>query len=219
MKSRLFILFLIIVSSCSEDLDKSEITLQKISTEYKTYTLFESGSQWIYREETSGDTSKILIDSVVSYIGVNQSGLNNQIDFQYEAFEMFIDQDNNMGFRKYEIAATKEKKEASDMTSLLRLFLDNKYHTVFQPCFPFGDTVEIGTVSGNYINLGFYQNYSIGEHTFNEVYHTKVLDAFNPAGSETMELLFSPGVGIINFKRTTNQGSQNWNLIDWDTKQ
>jgi len=205
--------------SCNERLEESEVTLYRISNSFKAYTLFNPGSTWTYTNEATKQETTITIDSVVFYVGVNLIANTNEIDFQYEAFEMFLHEGNDMEFVKYEIAATNNKKEASNMTSLMRLFIGDKYHTAFQPNFYTGDTIDIGTVSGYYINLGFMQSYQVSGHLFENVFLTKVLDDFNPQGKEVLEFYFASNVGIVRFIRSTETNTEIWELTDWSVTQ
>lgn len=214
-KTLLTIFLLFFVASCSDD-DDSNLQYHEITSEFKSYALFEDGSSWTYKKQGTEETAVITIDSTLNYMGVN--GLNDDLnDYKYDAYEQFIHQPNPMNYRKWEVSATNQPEINSNMTSLLRLFFTDRYYIVLQPNYYFGDTIHLGKNEGDYINVDFFPQFTVEEHNFSSVYHSKIYDSLNEP--RTLDFYVAKNFGIIRQEIRTQNDSIIWNLISWEINQ
>ncbi len=217
MKAIKYILIFLasLIISCSSS-DDGTLDYYTISEEFKSYAFFKSGSKWIYEEEKTGNQATIKIDSILNYIGVNGLDPDNDVEFRYDAWEMFIHEPNDLNYAKLEIAATNQPKIASDMTSLLRLFTTAGYHTIFQPCFPFGDTIALGDVAGDLINVEFLTSYKVKDISFSSVFHSCILVGSGTGMESKYDFYIARNFGIIRQEKQTASDTTIWNLTSWD---
>jgi len=215
-KTLLTIFILLFVVSCSDDDDSSNIQYYEVSSEFKSYALFDDGSTWTYKKQGTGETAVTSIDSTLSYMGVN--GLDDDLsDYKYDAYEQFIHQPNPLNFRKWEVSATNQTEINSKMTSLLRLFFTDRYYIVLQPNYYFGDTIHLGKNEGDYVNVEFLPQFTVGEHNFSSVYHSKTYDSLNEP--RTLDFYVAKNYGIIRQEIRTQNDSIIWNLTSWEINQ
>lgn len=204
---------------CMTEGDLAKLDHYPISSEFKTYTLFNQGSRWTYEKENTKIQATILVDSVFKYKGVNGLDPDNDVEYKYEAYESFINRPNNMNIKKMEIAATNQSKNYSDMTSLLRLFYNDQYHTIFEPNHQFGEIIAIGDTSGKYVNVEFLAQYTVLSETFSSVYHTRVYDSLYPAQTQIYDFYIAKNFGIIRQEMRSKTDTIIWNLKSWDLYQ
>lgn len=219
IRNSLKLILILFLFSCVSEGELANLDHYTITNEFKSYTLFSQGSIWTYEQEESKIEASILLDSIVNYKGVNGLDPDNDIEYRYEAFESYVNQPNAMNYKKMEIAATNQSKKSSDMTSLLRLFFTDQYHTVFEPNHPFGEIIDIGEISGKYENVDFLVQYQVLENTFNNVYHTRVYDSLNLSQTEIYDFYIAKNYGIIRQEMRSPNDTIIWNLKSWDINQ
>ncbi len=209
---------LIFIQSCTDDEDEP-LGYYTISDEFKSYTLFKANSYWVYENEKNSTVDTIVIDSILSYIGVNGLDPDNNVKYKYKAFESFIKNPNIMDYNKWEISATNNSRKQNNMTALFRLYFSDSYYIVFQPFFNFGEIIHIGGISGDYQNVELIQAFNVGGTIFNNVYHTRTYDSIIPDQPRMLDFYVAKNYGIVRQEIKTQTDTVIWNLISWSLNQ
>ena len=164
---KIFVL-LVLTSGCTSS---SSIPTYKVSSLFKSYCLFETGSYWVFSNETAPSTDTIRVGEVNTSTRFNPA----TNDYRYEAIEMSIS-NNPLSMETFEITAGNTQVEAGHMNSLLRLYLqDGSYFLIFSPQYPIGEEIPLGETIGQYTNVEIIPTYTLNNKTYSDVYHTQVI--------------------------------------------
>ena len=163
---------LLIITGCFPKTNTDTITpYYTISDDFANYCRFETGSYWIFQDDSTLLTDTIKVIDVVE----TKRFHNEKGGFNYQAVEIFTSS-NSFDITKYEITAGSSEPELTTMNSLLRLYKsDGSYHLVFLPQYPVGEEVLMGDDNGNYTNIEILHTMALNSVTYQDVYHTRVV--------------------------------------------
>ncbi|MDZ7740629.1 MAG: hypothetical protein U5Q03_02465 [Bacteroidota bacterium] len=219
-KYRLLIaLFVLLTASCQQDALVEEY--YELSAEFLSYCYFEPGSYWVYQKNNENVFDTIVVDSIISYTGVN--GLTEESDnrFIYDAIEELVQIPNKQNIRKWEIAASLKTNVSGNEVSneLLRIYFNDRYNIALYPNTPQGEKIDFGSKEGYYETMAHFSQFSIPGNTFYEVYHTRVYDSLHPGGIRITDFYIARNHGIITYTYQTPVDTVTWKLVDWDLTQ
>lgn len=210
-------MLLFMIGCTTKEVD-SEYNYKAISEEFNHYTAFDSASYWMYQKTMAGTpiidvvrVTKVNFDRRFHY-DVTTTG------FYYDAYELTLTSEQ-IGFNKSEVTAG-TAYEGSTMNENYRVYFNNgRYFSIFTPKYPIGETQHLGEAEGDYTNLGFYDQMTIGGRQYSNVYHTRVED--NPGDPEkaVMEFFFAKDFGLVKYtmNQKLNDGTvfnDEWLLIE-----
>ncbi len=163
----------IILTSCFNN--SSSIPYYTISDEFAEYCWFNTGSYWIYQNDSTMASDSIVIEDVNETKRFNPEA----VDYNYQAVEMFT-KSNDFKVLKHEITAGNFEVEPGEMNSLLRIYYDDgSYQLVFSPEYAIGQTINLGDEIGNYTNVEIIDEFQLNGNTYNQVYHTNIVVSVN----------------------------------------
>lgn len=209
----LLIVMTMFAFSCKPETEKIEEYFT-ISDEFKSYTYFKKGSYWVYQNINSKQKDSISIDSAVTYLGVNGLDLDDNEPFKYDAIEEFFKGSEEMNYWKWEIAASNTATGSSYLNELLRLYFKNgMYHIILYPRVSSGEEVIFGGKDGTYETVGKLGSYTVNGVTYEEVYHTRVLDTYTQEESYVYDFYIAKNFGIIRQVISNKGNTDTWDLI------
>jgi hypothetical protein len=215
----LFFLSILFLSGCFKTDPIEEYF--KISSEFSKYTLFQKGSYWVYQKNDFPIYDTIMIDSLVTYVGIN--GLDNQTGepFMYDAVEEFVNKPNIQNIHKWEIAASQKNADESPNgnNNMLRLYFENRYNTIISLRYPIGELVNFGEKEGYYKTIAFLDSYEVNGNFYNSVYHTAVYDSLYPNQIRNYNFYIAKYHGIIQYNIITPLDTTVWSVVSWNLSQ
>lgn len=209
-------IILIFSFGCGKPSSINEIKYYSISDKFKEYSLFQSGSMWVYQNELSGILDTVIVDSIDTYIGYyGLDEYKNEI-YKYEAIDIFLLSDTNINYEKLELSGNNSTVGENGMNEVFRLYENADYRRVFAPEQDIGVIYNYGGRTGYYQNVEFLNSYSISGHTFNNVFHSKLIDSTNINEIINYHYYIAKNYGIIRQEKYQNNDSIIWNLHDWE---
>ncbi len=193
----------------------------ELSAEFLNYCYFEPGSYWVYQKNNTNVFDSIVIDSTISYTGVNGLTEESENSFKYDAIEELVQIPNKQNIRKWEIAASLKTNIGGNEISneLLRLYFNDRYNIILYPNVPEGVKVDFGSKEGYYENIAHFSQFSIPGNTFSDVYHTRVYDSLHPGGIRISDYYIARNHGIITYTYQSPTDTVSWKLVDWELAQ
>lgn len=217
-KKLLQVWLLILIFSTVSCVRKDEIislVFNEISEEFKTYTVFDTASRWIYQNDSTleKDTVRIHWNSSENRY---HSLPNGTEEYNYQAINQYFDS-YGTGIQRTEITAGPQKSTNQTLYENCRLYLsNNRYYSILAPQYPVNETQLLGFQEGNYMNLPMIEQLTMNGITFNKVYHTLVKD-YQPAPDTLyLEFWIAREVGLIKMSIRNSVGNSTWSLIDAD---
>lgn len=205
------IVLLLIAASCANHDDYQVPAIYDISDEFKSYTVFDSASFWVYKNDsnTTFDTVKIVKVLTDKRFHIDNSGAAG---FYYNAIEL-IYEESTIGFLKAELTAGSKYDANTTMTENFRLYLNNgRYFSIFTPKFPMGSTQILGINEGNYTNVKIHDAFFINEIEFNSVYETSVKDYHDGNDTVFMKFFIARNYGLIKWSKSSTTINESWSL-------
>ena len=140
---------------------QSEAPTFRISEEFAAFTAFDSASFWVYQRVLPS----ALTDTVKIYQINHEQRFyqdNHTSGYYYQAFDQLINY-KDIEFTKAEISVTMPA-DSEVMNGLYRIyFTSGRYYSVFVPHYPLGEIQHLGENEGDYTNVSFFENLTIGE--------------------------------------------------------
>jgi len=187
-----------VITSCSTPSQPNPIPYYKISDNFKSYCLFDTNSYWVYIDDATLVTDTVKINDIVETKRLNQ----DNVKFNYQAIEMLTNE-NYFGISNLEITAGEYEVKAGEMNSLLRMYkTDGSYHLVFLPQYPYGDEIIMGDDIGVYTNIEKIDSFELNNHTYNDVYHTRVVVSKNTVTEYNYWI--AKNYGVIKIVKVSN---------------
>jgi len=201
------ILTLLLTNSCNKRV--TPIPTYNITNEFKSYCLFQPGSNWDYYSSELNDTVKINLSELTEDEWYNNVG---EI-YNYEAIDMYFS-NNDLGFYMIEITAGSTLDAVNPMNSLMRIFFDNgDYRLVFDAKYPLGEEQIVGQQEGVYENVEILPSMELHGNTYSDVYHTRVTDFYNQ-GFGDFDFYIAKNHGLIKMRNIVNNDTIVTELIN-----
>jgi hypothetical protein len=206
-----FTLLLIATSCVKNDVYQAPI-IHEISDEFKAYTVFDSASFWVYRNDqnTSLDTVTIVKVLTDKRFHVDYTGAPG---FYYNAIELLY-QSSRIGFTKAELTAGSKFDANTIMSENYRLYFENgRFLSIFTPKFPLGSTQLLGINEGNYTNLIVHDTLFLNENQYFGVYETSVKDYHDGNDTVFMKFYIAQHYGLIKMTKHSTTIDESWSLV------
>ncbi len=165
-------LLLSIITGCFPKTNTNTITPTfEISEDFADYCWFETGSYWVFQNDSTLFTDTIKITNLVETNRFH----NEQDGFYYQAIELYTNS-NSFDITRYELTAGTYTVNQGEMNSLLRIYKsDASYHLVFLPQYAIGDEQIMGDEIGTYTNMEKLESFELNNKVYQDVYHTRVV--------------------------------------------
>jgi hypothetical protein len=204
---------LLTLFSCNKESVTNKPTINTISDTFKSYTVFDTTSIWVYLNVNQQLTDTVRISGIRTEQRL-QLLPDQESSYNYEAI-LFDYHSENIGLEKAEIIAGRLQSSGDNLFERFRLYFTNgRYYTIFAPEFPLNETHIFGEQEGNYTNLAFYNQFTLNNTTYQKVYRTSVKDYLNGSDTLKMEFWMAQNVGLIWFTAKNSQTNIVWSLID-----
>ncbi len=180
-----------------------------LSDEFKSYCFFNDGSSWEYK------SSLLPTNDVVAIGGHMENVWTNTFEeiYNYQAVDMYV-LDNQIGISMIELTAGSTINAVTSMNSQMWLFFDNgDYRLIFAPQYPLGEEQLLGEHEGNYTNVEIIPAMSLGQKTYLDVYHTRVIDYFEQ-GYGNFHFYIAKNYGLVKMENIMNNDTIIIELID-----
>ncbi len=213
-------LFVIFNSGCNKILNSSNQYF-KISTLFKDYAFFDSGSKWIYQNDSTKAVDTLKVKDVKSYIGF-QPIISNQPAYSFEAIELIYDTNYFNMVKSVIFAGPSLAGSNQPMNSKYRIFFQNgNYVLAFAPGYPMGIEQRIGGMEGLYTNVEVISSMVLNGKTYSNVYHTMEKTTFNvnTTDTTTLNFFFAPHAGLIKWTVKNTNKTTVYSMIDSKLKQ
>jgi hypothetical protein len=205
------IALLFVAVACANKDDYQIPPIYDISDEFKSYTVFDSASFWVYKNDsnTTIDTVKIIKVLTDKRFHIDNSGATG---FYYNAIELMYNE-STIGFMKAELTAGSKYDANTTMTENYRLYLDNgRYFSIFTPKFPIGSTQILGINEGNYTNVKIHDTFFVNEIEFSSVYETSVKDYHDGNDTVFMKFYIAKYGGLVKWTKSSTTIKESWSL-------
>jgi len=202
LAAKTIVLLMVFAVGCSTS---TTIPTYKISDLFKSYCLFQPGSYWIYTNDSVPSSDRISIGEIEESTRFDPT----TNDYRYEAIQMSIN-DNPLNISMFELTAGNTPVESGKMNSLMRMYMnDGSYFLVFSPQYPIGEEIPLGETIGRYTNVEILDSLTIMDHTFTEVYHTRVImDATGTA----YQYYIAKNYGLVRFSATSDTHTYSYSV-------
>ncbi len=190
LKLPILVLLVFVANSCGPKI--TPIPYYKLSDEFKSYCLFQSGTSWEYY------SSSIDWNDIVQVTDVQENKWLNEFNehYNYQAFDMIVSQ-NNIGLSFIELTAGSTLNAVNTMNSQMWLFFDNgDYRLIFDAKYPMGEEQILGEHEGAYKNIELIPSMELRGNTYTDVYHTKVTDYYEQ-GFGDFDFYLAKSYGMI----------------------
>ncbi len=212
------LLSLLIFSSCEKNENyEPGVPSGEISDLFKSYTLFDTLSYWIYTntENQQLDTVRLLdfYTEKRYHAPVNQSQ-----GFHYDAYVLHFS-GKKTGIIKGEITGCYTVKPSDTLAESYRLYFNNnRYFSILTPRYPIKEEQLLGINEGVYTNEAFYNAFEQNGHRFEAVFQSSVKDYQQAPDTVFMHFYMAKNVGLIRYYRQYKNETDNWILSSWKTK-
>lgn len=203
----------ILITSCLKNDGYQKPVIHEISDEFKSYTVFDSASFWVYKHDQSQvkDTVSIIKVLTDKRYHVDQTGAQG---YYYNAIEM-IYKSSAHNFTKGEISAGSLYDENTTMSENYRLYYESgRFFSVFTPKYPIGQTQLLGINEGNYTNFAFHNNFYVNEIQYDSVWETTIHDFHDGNDTVFMHYFIARHFGVIRMTKKSSTIDESWSLIN-----
>ena len=182
-----------------------------VSQLFKTYCLFNVGTQWTYQNDQSGETYEIKVKELNSYIGFHIKDQFSEA-YSYDAVEIFYDT-NTLHLSKSLISAGPTPEQGVESNDLYRIFWDDgDFILAFAPGYKIGEQQRLGGQEGLYTNLEVLGSFTAGNQTYNDVYHSQVIRPETDADSARYEFYMAPNKGLVKWMKVYKGETTSYSL-------
>lgn len=214
---KLFKIFLFLVplaafTYCTKTSDFNPTTIEGISQKFKSYTVFDSSSYWVYRNEKN---SQIDTVSVLGYYTERRYNdpVGNTPGFYYESYFYFFES-SETGIVSGEVTGGYAENDTIEMNESYRIYFnDDRYFTIFTPKYPIDSIIRLGINEGNYMNIAYYPTLAVGNGNYTEVYESSIVDYKNAPDTMYMRYFMAKDYGLIRYTKKSNEVDEDWILI------
>ena len=211
----LLIMLVTIVSCTKSDSYSPPLETSEVSALFKSYTVFDSSSYWIYE-----NSQNQVIDTVtlIGYFTERRfhSPINQNPGFYYNAYITQF-QSNLIGLIQGEITGGYSNDQTDSLPENYRIYFNNgRYFSILTPQYPLGEEQLLGINEGNYTNQAFYSTFELNGNIFNDVFQVQVKDYQQAPDTVLMQFLLAKNVGLIRYYRQSDNSTQDWTLKSWD---
>jgi hypothetical protein len=182
---------------------KKELKRYTISEELLKYVYFKEGSQWIYRNETTGvfDTCVLLTDptSHVSNRYEEEGYVNDEIMVRfYSSFLIYADIEAtpDYDFVRYYCPEGSEPYSLRTNVSV-------------------GEKINDKLSNSTYTTIGVYDIFPMNDTVFHFVTNTRTAQYFNSVDSIVCQFYFCRNIGLIKYERKISGNVESWTLVKW----
>ncbi len=210
-----FFLAAILISACVKNNEPlPQPPHHPISDEFRLYAAFDTNSYWVFQEAETGIVDTLRVVSVTTERRFHQDNTTDETGFHYDAMNISFESDE-LGFVRYEITAGSQESDATMMYESLRAYFSSgRYFRMLMPRFANGDTQLLGEQEGNYTNLERIESYALNDRSYEEVFHTSVVDYLNAPDTVYMEFFIARQYGLIRYTADGPNTSIDWSLMD-----
>lgn len=193
-------LFYFLFSACRQEIP--ELPTISVTDAFASYTTFDSASYWVYeRKLPEPGIDTIAIYQVWKDRRFHQDATTD--GYFYNSYELFMES-KGIGMIKGEIAVGTEA-DSIIMNGHYRIYFDNdRYFSIFIPRYPLGEVQFLGVNEGNYTNVALHDNMIVNGKTYQDVYHTHIVDYKNSPDTAFLEFYLAKDHGMIKYERRTN---------------
>ncbi|MBN2614127.1 MAG: hypothetical protein JXR71_00405 [Bacteroidales bacterium] len=198
----------VFVSGCNS-IFKSNTPYYKLSPTMKEYCFFDTGSYWVYQNDSTGISDTIKAGDIASYVAYHAQ---NDISpsFSYDVVETLYDT-NSFNFASSGIFAGPDG--ASGQGGLYRIFFtDSTFVLAFAPGYKFGEEQLLGGMEGIYTNVDSIPNMSFNGMNFTSIYHTREKAVFAQGDTTNFDFYFAPKYGLIRWIRSYKGDTASFSL-------
>ncbi|HOI31319.1 MAG: hypothetical protein PHG67_03740 [Bacteroidales bacterium] len=187
----------------------------EISELFKSYTLFDTLSYWVYINSDNQDVDTVFqLDYYTEkryHTPVNQSP-----GFHYDAYVInFLSK--KTGIIKGEITGCYTAKPSDTLAESYRLYFNNnRYFSILTPRYPRGEQQLLGIHEGIYTNESFHNTYEQNGTIFSAVFQVSVKDYQQAPDTVYMRFFMAKNVGLIRYSRQYKNETENWILSSWN---
>ncbi|MDY0078716.1 MAG: hypothetical protein RBR87_15715 [Bacteroidales bacterium] len=219
-----FQLFLIILfcggvfESCTTLKDKAyvEPKIGEVSNAFKAYTVFGSGSYWIYKNQLNGIEDSVIVREVTTQRRFHT--VQGRPGFFYKAYEMLYSS-GPMALTIGEVTGGYADTSKDTLPENFRIYFDNgRYFSILTPKYPLGEEQYLGINEGNYTNTAFHRNFELQGKSYSDVYITRVKDYHDGNDTVYMHFFLAKDAGIIRYIKQSNTENSDWILTKYDLK-
>lgn len=203
--------FIALLNACKEEIPV--LPTISISDDYAAYTAFDSASYWIYERklpEPAIDTLRII--HAWPERRYNTDATTN--GYYYNAHDLHMSS-KILGITMGEIAVSTQD-DSIIMNGHYRIYFENsRYFSIFIPRYPFGEVQYLGINEGNYTNVALINNLLVNGKSYQDVYHTHIVDYMNAPDTAFLDFYLAKNHGLVKYQRSTlnNQSIELWELL------
>jgi len=211
----LLIVFIItlISTSCHKTPDNTVTPDYDFSELSKDYLIFEQGSRWTYKDDSTQQTSVVEIYSTSQEMRTSGGGTSPQ--YTYMAKWMWYNQ-NNVNLQKGEAFASNFEVPPDVPNSAERVyFTDGHYKIAFAPFYPFNSPIILGGEEGVFINKELIPTFTLNGKTYTDVYHSVSQDILQAAPDTVFyHFYFAKNFGLVKYTIDSKQDTISVSLTE-----
>jgi hypothetical protein len=193
------------------------LTTSEVSDLFKTYTVFDTNSYWVYQNMQNQLTDSISITDFYTERRFH-SPINQNPGFYYNAYEILF-QSGEIGLIRGEVTGGYSTDFKDSLPENYRIYFDNgRYFSILTPQYPLGEEQLLGINEGNYTNEAFHSTYELNGNTFTNVFQVRVKDYQQAPDTVLMRFFMAKNVGLIRYFRQSENRTDDWVLSRWDAK-
>lgn len=198
----------------------------KVTQQFKNFCYFDKGSQWTYRDDSTGNTYNITINDISTYIAF-QSENPTTPAFSFDVLQMKMDT-NGLNIAKENIYATRILTDTTYMNDLLRVFYaqgtDTTFVLAFAPQYTLREPQLLGGQEGIYTNLEIMPYFYANQVKYDNVYHSrdkfpKFVNGNQTTDSVTMDFWIAEHYGIVKWTSVYKGDTSSYTLVGSNLKQ
>lgn len=204
--------------SCEKtDSNIPPLTTSEVSALFKTYTVFDTMSYWVYENIQNQANDSISITDFYTERRFH-SPFNQNPGFYYNAYEIRF-QSDEIGITRGEVTGGFSTDLTDSLPENYRIYFDNgRYFSILTPQYPIGEEQLLGINEGNYTNEAFHSTYELNGNTFNNVFQVRVKDYQQAPDTVLMRFFMAKNVGLIRYFRQSENRTDDWILSRWNVK-